>query len=236
MRTTNPPLALLSCVMLVLINTPVLDPVRLSVDDQVRRLLDGRTKPEAFDADNLRFGLGKAGEQAYAKLQVDVDQGRVLNPEARRALRERMDDTALSYSERYANERARRPKPELEWIGPTPTGSEQFVDISLTPDSICEFGCVLWAVDLDQDGQSEVLVVPHARVHHESKPPRIYALDGKGEWDDRGPLLWTQWPGGYVDTETLIHDIREGKVSLVTPRYRQLQSSDMLLTPVIREP
>ncbi|MFT0475063.1 DUF4153 domain-containing protein [Pseudomonas antarctica] len=236
LRTANPPLALLSCVMLVLINTPVLDPVRLSVDDQVRRLLDGRTKPEAFDADNLRFGLGKAGEQAYAKLQVDVDQGRVLNPEARRALRERMDDTALSYSERYANERARRPKPELEWIGPTPKGCEQFVDISLTPDSICEFGCVLWAVDLDQDGQSEVLVVPHARVHHESKPPRIYALDGKGEWDDRGPLLWTQWPGGYVDTETLIHDIREGKVSLVTPRYRQLQSSDMLLTPVIREP
>ncbi|WP_246500205.1 hypothetical protein [Pseudomonas cyclaminis] len=41
---------------------------------------------------------------------------------------------------------------------------------------------------------------------------------------------------GYVDTETLIHDIREGKVSLVKPRYLQLQSSDMLLSPVIRQP
>ncbi len=36
--------------------------------------------------------------------------------------------------------------------------------------------------------------------------------------------------------ETLIHDIREGKVSLVKPRYLQLQTSDMPLTPVIREP
>jgi hypothetical protein len=39
-----------------------------------------------------------------------------------------------------------------------------------------------------------------------------------------------------VDTETLIHDIRIGRIELVKPRYRQLQTSDMLLTPVMREP
>ncbi|ALI01065.1 DUF4153 domain-containing protein [Pseudomonas sp. FW306-02-F02-AA] len=236
LRVTNPALALLFCVLLVLINTPLLNPVQLSVDDQVRRLLDGRTKAEAFDAHYLRFGLEKAGEEAYAKLQVDLDQERILDPDARRALRERMDDTSLSFSEQYAKERARRPKPELEWIGPKPKGSEQFAEISLNTDSPCEPGCVLWAVDLDQDGQNEVLVVPRTSFRHDFKPPRIYALDGKGEWDDRGPLVWTQLPDGNVDTETLINDIREGRISLVKPRYRQLQSSDMLLTPVIREP
>ncbi len=80
LRVTNPALALLFCGLVVLVNTPILDPVRLSVDDQVRRLLDGRTKAEAFDADYLRFGLEKAGEEAFAKLQVDLDQERILRP------------------------------------------------------------------------------------------------------------------------------------------------------------
>ena len=236
LRITNPALALLFCVLLVLINTPVLNPIRLSVDDQVQRLLDGRTNAHAFDAHYLRFGLGKAGEEAYAQLQMDLDQERILDPESRRALRERMEDTSLSYEEQLAKERARAPKPELEWIGPKPKGSEQFVAISEIADSPCDSGCVLWAVDLDEDGQSEVLVVPGAGFRYEYKSPRIYVLDEKGEWDDRGPLLWTQLPDGHVDTETLIRDIREGNVSLVKPRYRQLQSSDMLLTPVIRQP
>lgn len=236
LRITNPALALLFCVLLVLINTPVLNPIRLSVDDQVQRLLDGRTNAHAFDAHYLRFGLGKAGEEAYAQLQMDLDQERILDPESRRALRERMEDTSLSYEEQLAKERARAPKPELEWIGPKPKGSEQFVAISEIADSPCDSGCVLWAVDLDEDGQSEVLVVPGAGFRYEYKSPRIYVLDEKGEWDDRGPLLWTQLPDGHVDTETLIRDIREGNISLVKPRYRQLQSSDMLLTPVIRQP
>ena len=167
---------------------------------------------------------------------MDLDQERILDPESRRALRERMEDTSLSYEEQLAKERARAPKPELEWIGPKPKGSEQFVAISEIADSPCDSGCVLWAVDLDEDGQSEVLVVPGAGFRYEYKSPRIYVLDEKGEWDDRGPLLWTQLPDGHVDTETLIRDIREGNISLVKPRYRQLQSSDMLLTPVIRQP
>lgn len=236
LRLTNPPLALLFCALLVLINTPLLDPQRLSVDDQVRRLLDGRIKPEAFDAYYLRFNLEKAGEQAYAQLQIDLDQERILNPEGRRALRERMDDTALSYSERYSKERAQRIKPELEWIGPKAKDSGYFSEASLYPDSPCEAGCVLWAVDLDQDGRDEVLVVPQIEPGGKSKPPRIFVQDEQGRWDDRGPLLWTQQPDGYVDTEALIEDIRAGKVSLVKPRYRQLQSSDRLFTPVIREP
>lgn len=236
LRMTNPVLALLFCGWVVLINMPLLNPVQLSVNDQVRRLLDGRTKAEAFDARYLRFGLEKAGEEAYAQLQVDLDQARILDPDSRRALRERMDDTSLSFSEQYEKERARRPKPELEWIGPKPKGSEQFAELSLNTDSPCKPGCVLWAVDFDHDGQPEVLAIPRTGYRADAKPPRIFVLNEKGEWDDRGPLVWTQLPDGYVDTETLIHDIREGKISLVNPRYRQLQSSDMLLTPVIREP
>ncbi|WP_246500206.1 DUF4153 domain-containing protein [Pseudomonas cyclaminis] len=194
LRITNPALALLFCGLVVLINTPILDPVRLSVNDQVQRLLDGRTKAEAFDAHYLRFGLEKAGEEAYAKLQVDLDQERILDAQGRRALRERMEDTALSFTERYAKERAERPKPELEWIGPAPKGSEQFAELSLNTDAPCAPGCVLWAVDLDRDGQPEVLAIPRTSYRHDFKPPRIFVLDEQGEWDDRGPLLWTQLP------------------------------------------
>ncbi|KTC45828.1 hypothetical protein AO262_34910 [Pseudomonas fluorescens ABAC62] len=237
LRVTNPALALLFCGLVVLVNTPLLNPVRLSVDDQVRRLLDGRTKAEAFDAHYLRFELGNAGEEAYAQLQVDLDQERILDPEGRRALRAQMDDTSLNFDEWYAKQQAELPTPEMEWIGPRPKGSEQFAELILNTESPCEPGCVLWAVDLDQDGQPEVLAIPRGSDSNDSsKPPRIFVLDEKGKWDDRGPLLWTQLPVGSFDTQTLIRDIREGKVSLVKPRYLQLQTSDRLLTPVVREP
>lgn len=97
LRATNPVLALLFAALLVLMNTPLLDPVQLSVDDQIRRLLDGRTNAEAFDMHYLRFGLQNAGEEAFAKLQADLQQENILNPEARSVLREKVGATELSF-------------------------------------------------------------------------------------------------------------------------------------------
>ncbi len=110
-----------------------------------------------------------------------------------------MDDTALSFTERYAKEQAEWPEARTGTDSPEPKGSEQFAELSLSTDSPCELGCVLWAVDLDQDGQPQALAMPSTSYRHDSKPPRIFVLDEKGEWDDRGPLLWTQLPDGYVE-------------------------------------
>lgn len=51
--------------------TPVADPARLSVNDQVRRLLAGQIKPEAFDFDFLRFDAGTYGLEALKRIASD---------------------------------------------------------------------------------------------------------------------------------------------------------------------
>ncbi|EHN76789.1 hypothetical protein SMCF_3695, partial [Streptomyces coelicoflavus ZG0656] len=48
--------------------SPLLDPARLSVADQVARLERGAVKPQDFDFDFLRFDSGKAGLAALDRL------------------------------------------------------------------------------------------------------------------------------------------------------------------------
>ncbi len=195
LRVTNPALALLFCGLVVLVNTPILDPVRLSVDDQVRRLLDGRTKAEAFDADYLRFGLEKAGEEAFAKLQVDLDQERILDPDSRRALRERMDDTALSFTERYAKEQAERP--EARTGMDRPGAQRQRAICRAQPEHGLPLRVGLRAVGGRPGSGWPTRSAGNAEHQLSSRLQAAthFVLDEKGEWDDRGPLLWTQLLG-----------------------------------------
>jgi hypothetical protein len=60
------------CVGLILsLLTPVADPIRLSVDDQVARLHAGRTTLARFDFDFLRFDAGRYGREMLDRLATD---------------------------------------------------------------------------------------------------------------------------------------------------------------------
>jgi hypothetical protein len=54
--------------VLIALFSPIADPRRLSVDDQMARLKAGRVTPEAFDYRFLRFDAGRYGERALADL------------------------------------------------------------------------------------------------------------------------------------------------------------------------
>ena len=79
LEPVNVAAALLGVALVLLANSPVLDPQRIAANSQVERLLDGRTAHEAFDVDYLRFLSGRAGYQALAGLQ---DEPRVQTDEA----------------------------------------------------------------------------------------------------------------------------------------------------------
>lgn len=235
LRISNPLLAVLCCALLLALNTPLLNPLRLSAEDQVGRLRSGALKPEAFDVRALRFDLGKPGEQAFEALRADLEQGRILDADGREALRRRIGVEAQSYKEQYTEEQARRRQLPLEWLGPKPPGSEQFVELSLESGSPCQtHGCALWAVDLDLDGQAEVVALALEVTADTESSSRIYARREDGLWVENGELLWGQMRG-FMDVKVLIEDIRKGRVKVTPPRYQQLQSSDMLLTPLLRE-
>ncbi len=55
--------------LILLLWSPVVDPTRISVADQMTRLHDGRVTPEQFDYDFLRFSAGRYGAAALQRLK-----------------------------------------------------------------------------------------------------------------------------------------------------------------------
>jgi len=70
---TNPALAMLWVVSLAAIVSPVLDPVRLSVNNQLARLESSHVSPDEFDFNTLTYRLGKRGKQAYKTIEAWTD-------------------------------------------------------------------------------------------------------------------------------------------------------------------
>ena len=80
LSTWMPPVAKLNTAMalvwvatLVLIHTPVLDPIALSARNQEARLISGKVMPADFDFGFLKFKLGKPGQAVLSRLEAAGD-------------------------------------------------------------------------------------------------------------------------------------------------------------------
>lgn len=69
----NPPLALLWVISIILLASPILDPVKLSVNDQISRLKSELVKPEKFDFRTLKGRLGEPGKAAIKDIRTWTD-------------------------------------------------------------------------------------------------------------------------------------------------------------------
>ena len=222
LRVSNPMIALLSVLLLLAIHTPWFSPLQFSAQNQVNRVLSGKSSVETFDADTLRYRLGPPGKQAFEALRAQVEQGQVLSASARDVLLKRLKDADMGNGVRAPNDRL------LEWIGPEVEGSEQFGEPGIGGQPCWAPGCVLWAVDLNQDGQMEVLQLPKQKW---SDPLYFFTRDAQGRWKRAGT-----YEGGDSPLE-MIEQIREGQVKVVKPRYQALQIGSTELNPKLdREP
>src|SRR5262249_50693040 len=73
LETTNIVTAFVILGAILALLTPIADPARISVADQVARLESGRTPPERFDFVFLRFGSGRYGVEALNRLKQKQD-------------------------------------------------------------------------------------------------------------------------------------------------------------------
>ena len=81
---------------------------------------------------------------------------------------------------------------------------------------------MLWAVDLDQDGQDEVLRVSQSDRYD---APEFFKRDAQGSWQLVGRYE------GVENAQALIEKIRQGDVKVVKPRYQSLQVEGVILDP-----
>ncbi|NBF07611.1 DUF4153 domain-containing protein [Pseudomonas sp. Fl4BN1] len=204
---SNPWLALLSFVALLLLFTPVLDPQALSASNQVQRLLSGRTPVADFDARTLRRHLGEPGRAQFNALLEQVRQGQVLQEPDRTTLRELLESVSRDgQSVDYLTAK-------VQWLGPEVDDSAQLVEVLTSRSDCTPPGCFAWAVDLNDDGVNEVLLIGK---HAWESSAMLFARDGQGE------ILWryTGKFNGINDAAGLIAQIREGKIKPVRQHYK----------------
>ena len=102
--------ALLLALIVASMNSPLLDPYRLSANNQVERLLTRRVSPENFDFLYLRFNLGRYGNLALARLLEieNIAGAELIRAKAAEAIAENPGEYWTNIRNGIVSERTRR--------------------------------------------------------------------------------------------------------------------------------
>jgi Domain of unknown function (DUF4153) len=176
LETTNIAAGVLAVAAVLALFSPLLDPARLSVADQVARLERGAVKPQAFDYDFLRFDSGKAGLAALDRLTRSPNAETAELARAAGAREERSGYSVQDRNERVAGIRI-EPVPG-QTTPPSFTaqlGRQDSLVYACTSDTPCR----LRNLDLDGDSRMEVLLAGPLSV-------MAFAQDAEGQWSLTG--------------------------------------------------
>lgn len=220
-------------IVLFALATPIADPMRLSVADQVQRLKVGQVKPEKFDFEYLAFSGGRFGHDALISLRTS--NVAAIRNSVRNAL--------------AANERRFVPP---EKLGRTPNEIAHYVTVHpggrVLPQSFlqqdwkdgvntgvvggnCLNGipvagaqCDALLVDLDGDGSDEIVLVLDTTAHslvggYPWWTADIFRWDGK-RWVRDGSIEGRHCAGAY---EALL----AGRFKLLSPERRPLADLEL---------
>ena len=228
LRQSNPPLALFAACLLVLMHVPALSPLQLSAASQYQRLLSDEVPVERTDMGALRFQLGEPGRRYLQALRQQL--GERWEDEARRtglqADLQRLDKADHYWA--WKREQEVAAAPPVPWIGEPVTDEDGSLARAVSNQG-CLAECRLFAVDLDRDGQSEVLLL--------RGEPRVVPVLGRvaaGGWRWLGQLRVTA--GALPDSEALGELLDRGEFELVAPRFNAIEIGGVRLEPAIGEP
>ena len=179
LETTNIVTAVLVVAVILALFSPLADPARLSVGDQMNRLEKGQVAADQFDYAFLQFESGKAGRAALAGL-IQSD-----NPEIARRAKE-----ASEADGRYEIEPVQEPliTPVVEaWPADRPlpaSFARPFRGPSVLAGCRNRGDCVATVQDLNGDGAPEILMANPVGLW-------LFVDDRRGGWDNEGsyPIL-----------------------------------------------
>lgn len=163
-------MSLVMVVLLVLVNSPVLDPYRISIANQLTRFEQGLTSTAGLDLNAWRFKYGRAGNDALLALKSDPQY---VSDDLRKAELERVmakqsrwdnsiDETASAESIASVVKRVQQGIELAKGTTMPPAGfwhalvsKEHYEVRKCLKDSA---GCIVASIDLNSDGKDEYLV------------------------------------------------------------------------------
>lgn len=189
----NKKMMCLIAAILILCNSPIIDPYRISVNDQMQRYATGKILPDNLDLIMLRFDAGRRGNDALQALRHDAkfisDPARKLNLEKILIQTNRWggydDDDNKQKTAIFTVERAR--KNILLATGVTPPDSSWWASLSennyqaerMSDCYLLANSCVLTTLDLNADGKPEPILCSFSAP--QAPFCQVYALS-EGKW------------------------------------------------------
>jgi len=226
LESVNVGTALLLALLAVLVQLPVLDPLRLSAESQASRLRKELVEAKDFDFATLRFRLGHHGWEALQRLEAMEE-----HPE-RQAIRNSIQRVRVAESFRRALDGQRLDHGSIQ-LGtlpinlPVPDGlAEAMIDYRYLPDDACrKMGdCVILGADLDRDGGLEYCLLGGSNWWYTA----CYSHRGAKGWEAIGSLAY-RGPGSRPPREELEARLAIGPVATRASRYDDLLVSEGVL-------
>jgi hypothetical protein len=185
LEPTNVAAAAVIVVVVLAVFSPVADPARIAVADQLRRLETGRVTPEAFDYRFLRFRAGRYGRAALERLAARTDgpNAAAIAERARQAMAMQtpgQPGPPTTPAARAKNIAVVHPAGqalpagfvEQDWAAAT--DRQWLLPRCLVADARCEAALL----DLDGDGGAEVVLLPAAAFG----PAGAFKAGADGRW------------------------------------------------------
>lgn len=226
----NAAVAVMIITLGVLVNTPVLDPARITVDNQLSRLQQGLIDAENFDYMQLRFKTGRHGREALAQLTTiedhpQADTIRSLASSAQETDRWwSWDDTANqqlgpdNWLEQITVHDIKHVDPTLmEWLASE--GDSDWLAACRKKNPDCSLVPVSLRIEPEPEAPDYLLIVGSTSDSWEYQQLRLLTrLDG--EWQRAGQLMHTD--GGIPSIEGLDKLLKENRIEAKPPQWRRL--------------
>ncbi|HCV96294.1 MAG TPA: DUF4153 domain-containing protein [Stenotrophomonas sp.] len=208
----------------VLANSPLVDPIRISVNSQVARIQAGAPEIQLKDAEALRFSMGRRGVSALQALQHDP----AFSGNARAGS---IIATALARRSRYGWDEADEKKLAITdpvvmqqhiklATGAAPPDPDWWTAVlarRVSTDHCLRLNtdCVALRRDLDADGVDEMLLC--TLRSYGARTCRVHVREA-GSWADAGDISFPV-PGGNAAAARANAALLEGRLQVQPPRW-----------------
>lgn len=218
LAVVNPPLAILWVISLIALASPLVDPVRLSVNNQVERLQNKTMDIEMFDFNALKYKLGNRGKTALNDILGWENHPKIT--EIKQAIANLPDHD----------------KPEelvVEIIGDTPKELDKLK--SMLSEWRCNRStpCYVKHLDMAGDGLSTLMIFIFTDGYLSAE---LYEFDKNLEaWElakvygndqfnhpPANPNAWQSQPLNGAQKKAIIETLKQNKEKLIKPEYMDL--------------
>lgn len=208
--------------LLLALFSPLLDPARISVANQVGRLERGQQTADKFDFDYLRFQGKRYGAAALERLQAST-QGKDAA-----LVRERATRTLEKKNRWDKAEAVPSAKDLFATLKVWPSGQTipdsflaqdwaKFADQWRIPACLKKktVACDVYPIDFDGDNKAELLLIDQ---ENPARQATLFAQEPDASWSVAATL-----PGDFAKCALFREKLQQGDYTLVAPRMKELE-------------